>query len=363
MRRISSARSPLIRRQLLIAILVTAIHAEVKAQKAVPLEDNLKQHIFSYNEIESFEDTKGIYTIDDIRKPTFSTRFKASPVFTPKNYHYNSTYWFRIKISNWQHSEKNWVLEFYDQTIDSIKFYAPVKNGDVEEFQFGALHPFKQRLFYHKNFTVAIDTGVKGERVYYFSVKSQQPANVMVVLKPISWFIQYGLKEYLFSGVFYGMVLVFCIYNLMMFLAFRQRQYIYYIIYNLSIGLFEMSSNGIAYQYLWPNLPAWNEIAYGCALYLASTCALLFTREFLFLKSKAPVLNKIILYTIGLRTLFFLLCLLVNQQWFIYKFLDAIPLLLAFYSAIFYFKKRIFSCKVSGCWIFFLAPGLCHQGV
>jgi len=370
------------KQRLLCCVLWALTGTLVHGQKEVKLDDHFHQHIFSYGEIESFEDPQGVYSIRDVSKADFG-KFRPGNIFIPKNYHYQSTYWYRIKIRNDQSRQKDWVLEFYDQTIDQIDFYVPeaagggsgnkgenaaegegiskrqggvtgpenaaAVNGSIakeagatafKEFRYGAGKPFAERLFFHKNVTVSLDGSLRGERVYYFSVRSQQPSNIMVVLKPLSWFIQYGLKEYLLSGIFYGMILVFCLYNLVMFFAFRQKQYLYYIMYNLSIGLFEMSYNGIAYQYLWPNAPAWNEIASGVALYSASIFSLFFTREFLSLPTKAPLLNRIILGTIGLRTVFFLLCLLVERQWFIYKFLDAIPLLLAYFAGGYILRKK-----------------------
>jgi hypothetical protein len=314
------------------------------AQTAVRTDDHSNQHIFSYGEISSFEDIKGLFTIAEVSASGF-TGFQPELEFIPKNYHSGSTYWYRIKINKTQESKKSWVLEFYDPTIDHIAFYAPDGKGGFITSQYGASQPFEKRLFHHKNVTVRLDEQLAGEQVYYFSVRSQQPSNIMVVLKPMNWFIQYGLKEYFFSGIFYGMILIFCLYNLVMFFALRQKQYLYYIIYNLSIGVFEMSSNGFAYQYLWPDAPGWNEIAFGVALYSASVFSLLFTREFLSLRKRAPLLDKVLLWLIGLRSLFFLLCLLVNKQWFIYKFIDALPLLAAFYAGCHILRKKYYPAR------------------
>lgn len=310
----------------------------VAAQNVVSLDKDIKQHIFSYGEIEFFEDTAGVYTIADITSPSFDARFKPNKIFIPKNYHFGSTYWFRIRVRYSSGENNHWVIEFYDQTIDDIAFYAPDVNKHFAGKNFGASHPFGERLYHHKNIAIPIDSSILGERVYYFSVKSSQPANIMVVAKHMDWFIQYGLREYFLSGFFYGMILVFCLYNLVMFIAFRQRQYLFYIMYNLGIGVFEMSSNGFAYQYLWPNAPVWNEMAPGVALYIASVCSMLFTREFLTLKTRAPFFNRLIWWVILFRTLFFAGCLL-NHQWFIYKFVDAVPLLIAFSSGIYILRK------------------------
>ncbi|MNQ84354.1 7TM diverse intracellular signaling [compost metagenome] len=100
-----------------------------------------------------------------------------------------------------------------------------------------------------------------------------------------------------------------------------------------------MSSDGIAYQYLWPNAPNWNQIAYAFFLYATSVFALLFTRELLFVKAKAPKLNQLIIGVIIARSVFFLYCLLFDQELFSYKFLEFVPLTVAFFTGIYIFKK------------------------
>jgi len=310
-----------------------------KAQERVLLQDGISKHIFIYQEIESFVDTTNKLTIKDVIKPAFSDKFKPSKTFTPTNYQYLHNGWYRIKINHSQAVKNSWILEFFDQTIEEIHFYTPDHQGAYSQQSFGAARPFDQRFYFHKNFALNLDTAFKGDRIYYFSVKSSHPSNVMVVLKPVVSYFKYALKEYYLFGIYYGMILIFSLYNFMMFLAVKQKQYIYYIIYNLSIGMFEMSSNGIAYQYLWPDSPEWNGIAFGVMLYLASISSMLFTREFLYTKTKAPTLNKLILVAIGIRTLFFGACLFIDEQLFNYKYIEIIPLVICYFTGWYVYKK------------------------
>jgi len=141
-----------------------------------------------------------------------------------------------------------------------------------------------------------------------------------------------ALEEYFFFGIFYGMILVFGLYNLMMFIAMRQRQYLYYVAYNLSIGLYEMCADGIAYQYVWPGSPMWNHNAYGVALFAASIFSVLFGQSLLNLKVNAPRLNKLVGWVLGLRSLFFVLCLTINPNWFSLKIIEIVPLTLAYFA-------------------------------
>jgi hypothetical protein len=175
--------------------------------------------------------------------------------------------------------------------------------------------------------------------VYYIKVRSHQPVNVIIALRSVNWFIHYALDEYFFFGSFYGMLTVFGLYNLMMFFAIRQRQYLFYVMYNLSIGFYEMCADGIAYQYIWTNSPIWNQYAYGVALFFASVFGMLFTQSLLHVESRAPKLNRLIWWVIGLRTLFFIACLTIDKSWFNYKIVEIVPLLLACYTGFYVMSK------------------------
>jgi hypothetical protein len=328
-------------RLLFINVLFFLFVAEnARAQKIVTLNDTITQHYFSFNEIETLEDKSGKLTLDQIRNnPAVFSKFKPSEIFNPKVTDLNTTYWYRIKINHDKATKNNWLLEFFDQTTDEIEIFSPNADNTYSSTHMGSSLPFSQRLFQHKNFSLNINSNLYGEHTYYIRLKSHQPANVIVVLRSVSWFVHYALDEYFFFGVFYGMLLVFSLYNLMMFFAIRQTQYLYYILYNLSIGLYEMCADGIAYQYLWPNSPVWNQYAYGVALFFASIFGMLFTRSLLYVKVKAPKLNTLIWWVIGLRTVFFILCLTVNNNWFNYRIVEIVPLLLACYTGYYILNK------------------------
>ncbi len=205
----------------------------------------------------------------------------------------------------------------------------------------GLGHPYKftNRQFQHKNFEVnlKVDTGKK--YTYYFRIKSHRPADIILVLRSVNWFIQYALNEYLLFGAFYGTLFLFAFYNLLIFIAIRQREYLFYVLYILSVGFYELCTDGIAYQYIWPNSPYWNDYAYGVALCCLSVFALLFTSSLLHLKIRAPKLYRLINWIILIRLAFFTICIVVNTQWFNYKFIEFMPLTIAFSAGIYVLKK------------------------
>jgi hypothetical protein len=302
----------------------------LKAQIVVPVTDTAKQHVFRFGEIQYYIEPGNRLNIGQIRSPDFSTRFKSSNEPTPQLKDVHATYWYRITLDQSIATKNNWILEFFDQTIDSITVYSPVAGNRYTVTQLGSDRPFTERLYTHKNFGLNLSNDTGERNVYYFRLRSNRSANVIIVLRSVNWFISYALDEYFFFGIFYGMILVFGLYNFMMFIAMRQRQYLYYIVYNLSIGLYEMCTDGIAYQYLWQMAPAWNHYAYGIALFLASVFATLFAQSLLHLKENAPRFNKLINSILIGRCLFFLACLLIDKNLFGYKIVEFIPLSASF---------------------------------
>ncbi|MBB5619757.1 putative nucleic-acid-binding Zn-ribbon protein [Pedobacter cryoconitis] len=326
-------------RTLLTTILLFVIGPAVHAQKTVSVNDSVNQHIFNFGEIEWFKDAQNTLSFEKISSKDFDQHFIKSIKSTPQTTDLKATYWFRIKIKHNSKASKRYLLEFFDQTIDHVTAYLPQKDGRYKIKEFGDQFNFDQRELHHKNFELYINNDNDETQLYYFKFKSSQISDAIIVLRSVDWFISYALDEYFYFGIFYGMIMVFSFYNLIMFIAMRQRQYLYYVLYNLSVGFFEMSTDGIAYQYLWSSATGWNQIAYAFALYATSIFALMFTKELLFVKANAPKLNKFILYIIGIRTALFLYSLLIDQSLFTYKFLEFIPLAVAFYTGIYIYKQ------------------------
>lgn len=320
---------------------ITSVH-QLFAQKPIVFDGSVPEHIFKSDEVFWLEDTKGTLTFNEVKSASHQEKFTKNINYYPKNYNRPSAYWYRVKIKFTKDIQQSTIFEFYDQITDHIEAYIPDGKGNYVKSTAGADLNFTNRLYRHKNFEFLVNDTKKGEHTYYFRVQSKDQVNVIIVFRTIERFIQYGLTEYLTFGFFYGMIVIFSFHNLLMFIAVKRRQYLYYILYILSVGLYEMSTDGIAFQYLWPNHPVWNEYAYGVALFSLSTFGLIFTKELLHVKIKAPQVNKLINLVLALRLCFFLACLLYNPDWFKYKFVDFIPLSVGFFTGVYIWWKKAY---------------------
>jgi two-component system, sensor histidine kinase LadS len=303
------------------------------AQPAVSIRDNQGQHIFAFQEIEYFEDPTGQLAIHDVVQPHYAQRFQPSITFNPENKNRNAAYWHRIRIKHNAASTKKWVIEFFDQTIDHIDFFVPAGKGVYAQQSYGDLTDFFARPLRHKNFVIPIDNSSDQTLTYYIRLKSRQQAEAIVVLRSVDYLFEYAIDEYFFFGIFYGMILVFSFYNLLMYAAVRESHYLFYILYLIGIGLYEMSADGIGFQYLWPHNVVWNQYAAGFTLFFASSSALFFAASVLNLRQDEPKLFMLFAGTFVFRTVFLLVSIFFIKSWFSVRFIEIIPFAVTFFSA------------------------------
>lgn len=298
-----------------------------KAQRTVQIDSSTNEYIFKFDEIAWLEDPSGTLDFHEI---STAGKFQPSTRYYPKNSQPRSVYWFRVRIQVTDPIVKyRSLIEFYDQTIGELTVYLPQAGGGYSMEHAGAGQPFGNRLFRHKNFEFLLPDLAPGSYDCYVRIRSLNEVNFIMVYRTVQRFINYALAEYITYGLFYGMILVFCLYNLLMLLATGLRHYLYYVLYIVSVGIYEMSTDGIAFQYIWPGSPGMNEYMYGISLYCMSVFALIFACTLLMVKMLAPSLYAVVRWLIVWRTVYFLVCLF-HQEWFIFKFLDLIPLFVAF---------------------------------
>jgi two-component system, sensor histidine kinase LadS len=302
------------------------------AQTAV-VDDAVDERVFLLKDLEFFIDTTNTISFSQVSSSQFSNRFQKRETYQNKDYRAGASYWIRFSVQH-NESDKVWLIEFYDQTIDLIEAYVPKTDGSYDQLVMGDSHPFYQRKFAHKNFEVQLHPTSTSVEYYYFKVQSHEFADIRIAFRSVNWFVYYALNEYFLFGTFYGMILIIALYNFLVFLAIREIKNIYYICYILSVALYAMSLDGVGFQYLWPNHPEWNNYTSGIFLYSLILWALIFTRRFLSTRSKVPNLDKALKAMIGIRTGIFLIEFFFYPDFFAFRFIEILPLWLILHTGI-----------------------------
>jgi two-component system, sensor histidine kinase LadS len=255
--------------------------------------------------LEILEDPHKDLTIQDVVSPLTSSRFfiyREENKF-PFIVNTNSAYWIRFRIKADSMPEKKWVLENLDLHIDQFELYKPSGNNYFKKETAGYALPFGIRSYPHKNFVfdLSIDTTVK---TYYARVTSRSHNPFILKVRSSNSFTFYALNEYYLLGMFYGILAIMAIYNFLIFLSFRERVYIYYVIYVLCCALISLAEDGLGFQYLWSDFPEVNRWISLLAPLILMTTFTIYSQKFLELKVNLPKLNKfldlIILFYTGI---------------------------------------------------------------
>lgn len=303
----------------------------VKAQ-VLEVDREQEEQILFLNQLEYLIDSTNTLDFKAISSRAFEGQFLKHDSYRNKDFRVGASYWLRIPVHHNPTISKIWLFEFYDQTIDHIEAYVPASNGAYEKSLMGDQYAFPKRKFAHKNFEIQLSMNSDTIAVYYFKIRSHEFADIRIAFRSVDRFINYSLNEYFLYGTFYGMILIISLYNFLIYLAIREIKNIYYIFYILSVALYAMSLDGIGFQYLWPNHPAWNDYAIGISLYSLILWALVFTRRFLSTRAKSSNLDRMLKGMILVRSAVFLIELFFFPQYFAFRAIEIVPLSLIFYT-------------------------------
>lgn len=309
--------------------LILTSNKSLKAENIFLLTNNIEEKGIRKEYLGVFEDKTNKLDIKTITTPIYADSFRYQ-TSDPVNNNKASSYWLRFTVKNLTKNEKNWLIELFDHNINYISFYVPDENGQYKLSQSGNLIPFNKRMFFHKNPEFELEIPPNQTLTFYIRVKSENENNLSPQIRSYKKFISYALAEYYVLGIFYGILIMMALYNLLMYISIKMSIYLYYVFYVLSFSLYSMCQSGFAFQYLWPENPAWNLYAFSLALYGIITFALLFIKGFLNLKETQPFFNKVINFVIVIRGLILLYGLFFNRNILYAIYIDTIPFFLAY---------------------------------
>lgn len=299
--------------------------------QVIVLSPDQKEIILPVTSLEIFEDSLHSFTLNEVKKK--QGLFSVNKSFSSSDYNAESIYWVRLQL-DLSKSEFPRLIEFYDQTIDHIEVYKPKRSAGYEKVIMGDHYSFFNKPLRHKNFEVIIDENAGQFQVFYFRIISHKNSDIRIAIRTIDRFVHYSLVEYFLYGIFYGMIVIISLYNLLIYAAIREIKNIYYTFYILSVGLYAACVDGIAYQFLWPSFPEWNEIAHGVALFSLICWAVFFAKAFLNTSIRAPRLDRWLNFILILRIALFLYAVFINTNLFQYRNIEIVPLSFIFYISI-----------------------------
>ncbi|MFN8437492.1 MAG: 7TM diverse intracellular signaling domain-containing protein [Cytophagales bacterium] len=166
-------------------------------------------------------------------------------------------YW--IKFHLYSKTNKSIYLEMPDWHLANVALFRLAKQAPHKIYPLvGMSRPFSLKPYYYKNFLFRIDLKENQTNTYYIYCSSKFENWMNIQLKTDKHFINYALKEYYLLGLYYGMLFIVIIYNLILFIRLKEKVYLLYAIYVCFCALNSFTEDGLGFQFLWPNHPSLN---------------------------------------------------------------------------------------------------------
>jgi signal transduction histidine kinase len=265
--------------------------------------------------IEILEDRSRKLTITDMASEKVSEMFLPSTEGR-QNFGYTpSAYWVRFTIKNTSGQTIKWYLEVGYHFLDSIELFIPLRYGGYRMKKGGDLLPFKEREIAYRNFIFQLEEPPDGESTYFIRFETTSSMIIPLTIWSQRSLIEKINREQIIFGVYYGAMLIMLIYNLFLYASIRERTYLYYVLFISGYILFQMSLNGLAFQYLWPDNVWWENKGITYFINFTVFFILQFTRSFLNTSDNNPILDRVLLYLSLLTIGGFVFYPLLNSAW------------------------------------------------
>jgi serine phosphatase RsbU (regulator of sigma subunit) len=297
--------------------------------------DSLKEEYDLDIYFDVFKDRDNSYTFESLNPYSF----------TPYQLHDISedvaTYWLRLSIKNPHYSTQKLLIP--TGFIDSVTLFIEETEGVFSTQLGGSLIPRSERGIKRGGISVSVlEIPAQTTKIFFFRLHSSTKLSSQDARYSLRrWFTAYTQDGYeaefltarSFHNFFYGAIWVMLIYNLLVFIALRDRQYIFYVLYNFFIFTYIFSNIGQLGELFLMEYP---RLDVGIRLFsgiLSVFALLMFAKDHLKTLIFAPRWHKfiqvLVYVTLGITVLYFL------RQWHLGRILTTIILPLSLIALLF----------------------------
>jgi len=306
----------LLLRPLLAAMLAFAVCARAGDTIELPQGDVVDD---LGSKISYLIDPEGSLTIDDVRAPAMAARFVRNTGQHPNFGFTRDWIWLRVTVQPRPDDARPWTLEIAYPPLDAVEIYTPTWSADgTTRYGLratGDTVPFAAREILSKDylFGLALQPGVA--QTIYVRVRSDSSITVPMRLLSKAGMENERWGESFILALFFGALLSLALFNLLLYFTLRDRSYLYYVGFVTVTAMAYLCFNGLAFQYFWPDAPAWNNRSPLVFAHLTIAVGALFARNFLRVWEHGPRYDVPMVATIALGTAFAIATLWPLPYW------------------------------------------------
>lgn len=218
----------------------------------------------------------------------------------------NKEYWIGFTLHNLNTTSLKVLTEIDHSLLDNINYYVieTTTQKILQTYQTGDKRLFKYRPIKHPKFVFPLKIEKAQTLTLIFKISTNSASQFPIRVWSPKGIDSHNRGKIAIAAFLIGTILIFGLYNLLLFFSLRDSSYLYLAICSASYATALSVFSGFGYFYIWPESIYWNEISLPVTanMVLASLC--LFTRQFLSLEDTSPALSKTLLSIAALGAIF-----------------------------------------------------------
>ncbi|WPK13792.1 diguanylate cyclase [Lysinibacillus louembei] len=270
---------------LLFGIIFIIAYMQLPALSASATERSEKIILGKYYDI--LRDKSNSITIEEIISGRHDKEFEQSEHDYLLFWHTTDTIWLRLSVQDLLLDKQEYWIEAIDK-LDSIEMFVVQQDGSYTKQQRGLSHIDQQNIPHRSNLFQVYAPNITE---IYFKLEGTQllPLSMVSFLYTADDFTKSAMDYKFFIGIFYGFLLALLIYNLFLYFSFKEKAYLYYVLYITSFIFYQATMNSLDVEVFGHILPKWLLAkTLTIAAYALLVFMLLFSIEFLELKKYVP---------------------------------------------------------------------------
>lgn len=211
-----------------------------------------------------------------------------------------SSYWFRLDVGNSSDQPLTRLLVVDNPRISLVDAYVPDGQGGYRAWFTGADRPQGSKAYDNRNFVFPLYLPARSQQSVYLRVESSIGLLVPLQLWTVEGFKAYEREDYMARAGYMGIAVAMILFNLMLFIALRERIYLLYVTFVLCAVCALTIKNGMAPNWTLLGLPLNSNVTYYSGASLALGALLLFMRSMLQTARLLPRVDRGLLALVGL---------------------------------------------------------------
>jgi serine phosphatase RsbU (regulator of sigma subunit) len=253
-----------------------------------------KDHHFLGPYLYYLKDPAKKLTISDVASPQMSAQFVKH---TEKllNLGLNSyAYWIRFTVAS-PRTSKKWLLFFgWPNTIDTATLYIPkIDDPGWVVKEVGRVLPAGPDPLPNRPADFMPDYRTLQQLTIYLRVESAEVKQVLLQILTAESYQNRSRLRLLWFGIYYGIIMAMFLYNLILFISWRELNRLYYLLYLLSMGLIYFVGNGLLWEFFVPGSHL-NRVLSLIFMCFAFFWGNFFAKSFLIAQKNAPFFDKLL---------------------------------------------------------------------